>query len=231
MIPASHSPLHIHLLTWYYQFILKKDFKTIAYHWHTPQQTVLHALQQNSLLLIGNHFSWWDGFIAHHLASQVFHKKFYVMMLEAQLKKYMWFAKCGAFSVHPKHKEDVQTSLQYASNVLQTPQNALVFFPQGKLQSLYHPEPQFKPGLSTILPHAQVTVLYCALPEWYQYRKPTLHIHLQVLPNVPQSSKANHNHPQTIISPASNIHDALSVQQHYIQFRNQCIVQQDALYD
>ena len=38
------------------------------------------------VLLISNHISWWDGFWVVYLNIKLFHRKFYFMMLEEELR-------------------------------------------------------------------------------------------------------------------------------------------------
>ena len=46
--------------------------------------------KDHSVLLLCNHFSWWDGFLAGHLIDSYFHKNFHIMMQEDHIEKRNW---------------------------------------------------------------------------------------------------------------------------------------------
>lgn len=116
-----------------------------------------------AILLIGNHSTWWDGFWGWYLNRHYFRKQYYVMMLEDQLKKFWFFAKCGAFSIQPGSRT-VATSLKYARTLLSDKRTFMQFYPQGRLYSLYDSEIEFKPGLEWILKgNADVLVVFYAV--------------------------------------------------------------------
>lgn len=81
MIKASHNPIVVSFFDWYLQKILKKDFHQIRYDKNFEFD------KNKSILFIGNHFSWWDGFFTYYLKMHLFKKDFNVMMLEEELKK------------------------------------------------------------------------------------------------------------------------------------------------
>ncbi len=89
---------------------------------------------KNSLLIVPNHFSWWDGFFIYYLSQGRFRKRFYLMMLEEQLKRYWFFAKVGAFSINPANPISVALSVKYTSSLLNNAKNLVVLYPQGKIE-------------------------------------------------------------------------------------------------
>ena len=46
---------------------------------------------EKSLIVLPNHFSWWDGFLIDYVNRKLFGRKFHILMLEEQLKKYWFF--------------------------------------------------------------------------------------------------------------------------------------------
>ena len=129
------------------------------------------------LLLVANHFSWWDGFIANYLNNSLFNRQFHIMMMEEQLEQRMFLNKAGVFSIK-KNSRDVVDSLNYTKELLTNPQNMVAIYPQGEIQSLYHYPVQFEKGISSILGKLQpqnVQVIFLAsLVDYFSHRKPSL---------------------------------------------------------
>lgn len=106
-------------------------------------------------MLMSNHFSFWDGFWACYLMLNGIHegeniKGFYVMILEKQLQKNMFLRFFGCFSIAPG-KVSISESLDYAAQVLNTPGNLLVMYPQGNLESQYVRRIVVKEGIAEIV--------------------------------------------------------------------------------
>jgi 1-acyl-sn-glycerol-3-phosphate acyltransferase len=128
------------------------------------------------LLLIPNHFSWWDGFFASSLNQKVFHRKYHVMMQEKQLKKYLFFSRTGAFSISSNPKK-IMESMNYAIELLKHPKNMVTFFPQGHFESVYQQPLHFKKGIVKLLKSLknEIHVIFVAnLIEYFESSKPKL---------------------------------------------------------
>ena len=82
------------------------------------------------LLLLPNHTSWWDGFVALELAHRLGHR-FHVMMQADQLAQIPFFARVGAFSVDHGDRRQAEADLAYAATLL-VPGNGVWIFPQGR---------------------------------------------------------------------------------------------------
>ncbi len=135
----------------------------------------------SSILLLGNHISWWDGFFALYLNEQHFHKQYYVMMLERELEKHRFMRQGGAFSIRPGSRSVVQ-SLSYTRNLLENPQNLVTIFPQGKIHSQYEREIHFQPGIGRMLDRMESNIqiiFYSAHLDYGAFSKPTLHFRLK----------------------------------------------------
>ncbi|MEO9893275.1 1-acyl-sn-glycerol-3-phosphate acyltransferase [Aurantibacter sp.] len=100
------------------------------------------------ILMISNHFSFYDGFIQILLNLKVFKRRLHFMMLEKELRKNMLLTKLGACSIS-KGKRSSLESLDYAVEVLEDKENMFLFFPQGKIQSIYTRDFTFEKGLLT----------------------------------------------------------------------------------
>lgn len=130
------------------------------------------------VLLIANHFSWWDGFIGNYLSFKHFHKKFHVMMLEEQLEQRMFLNKGGAYSIK-KSSRSVLESLSYTAELLSSPENLVMLFPQGHFESLYHRDFHFDRGIRRILDQCRETpgiVFNVNLIDYFSKPAPTLFI-------------------------------------------------------
>jgi hypothetical protein len=172
MIKAQHTKFHVRFFEWYSKFKLNRHFEKVSFVGDVE-------MKNSSLLLIGNHFSWWDGFIANYLNSKFWNKKFHVMMLEEELKQRMFLSKTGCFSIDPG-KRRILESLNYSRKILEDPSNLLVMYPQGKIESMHIKQFRFQKGLERIIPeNADVQVIfYLALVDYFSSAKPSLTIYL-----------------------------------------------------
>ena len=78
-------------------------------------------------------------------------KKLYIMSLKKQMDKNKWLRYIGSFSIDPG-KRSIQESFDYIAEVLSEPGNLLLFYPQGKLESLYTMFIKFDEGIYEIVP-------------------------------------------------------------------------------
>ncbi|MGV8877583.1 MAG: 1-acyl-sn-glycerol-3-phosphate acyltransferase [Sphingobacteriaceae bacterium] len=140
---------------------------------------------QNSYLLMCNHFSFWDGFLAAYLALHGIHKQqpmkaLYIMSLKKQMQK-NWFLKyLGSFSIAPGARSMAE-SLRYAAEILNTPGNILLFYPQGNLESNYVRHIEFKEGLSKLVPQIKgdcQLIWSSNLVEYFESFKPTIYFNM-----------------------------------------------------
>ena len=160
-------------------------------------------------MLIGNHFSWWDGFIANFLNIRVFHRKFHVMMLEEQLNSRMFLNKAGAYSIK-RGSRSVIESMQYTVDLLSNAENLVVLYPQGVFESQYLRPVRFEKGVCTVA--ARVTnevhlVFYAALVDYFSSHKPSLSVYLREVPR------------EIALSPES-------IESAYNAFLSECTLQQ-----
>ncbi|MFN8208451.1 MAG: hypothetical protein U0T82_13735 [Bacteroidales bacterium] len=150
----------------------------IKFHFHPVEPVGSFCDLKQPVLLVGNHVSWWDGFWALHLNSRIFARKFHVMMLEQQLRKYWYFNYAGGFSINP-HARSVIESLQYGNSILRDPDNLLLIFPQGKIQSIYQQQFTFQRGIEKMLvgiDRDRIQVIFMAnLVDYFSGRKPGLY--------------------------------------------------------
>ena len=139
----------------------------------------------HSYLLMCNHFSFLDGFLAIYLCLHGIHKRqplkgFYIMSLKKQMEKNWWLKHIGAFSIVPGSKS-MEESLSYAAEILSTPGNLLLYYPQGNLESAHVRYIEFKSGLSTIIPKIKgdCQLIWCSiLTEYFESIKPSVYFNM-----------------------------------------------------
>lgn len=173
MIKANHSLFHSWLINQYTSYILNTDFQAVKIKGDI-------IADDRSVLLIPNHFSWWDGFFGWHINQNIFRKKFHVMMLEQELSQRMFFSRVGAFSVNLGSRSIIE-SLNYSIEILESPSNLLLMFPQGKLESQHVNVVKFHKGIERIAGSVHNTRIIFAvcLTDYFSNRKPTLTISLK----------------------------------------------------
>ncbi|MBM3163155.1 MAG: glycerol acyltransferase [Chlorobi bacterium] len=88
-----------------------------------------------------NHAYWWDGFWSQLCTEEFFRQNLHIIIEYAQLDRYRFFTRLGAFSLDRTNPRSAIRSLDYAAELLTTPsirQNALWIFPQGRIEHVDH---------------------------------------------------------------------------------------------
>ncbi len=160
---------------------LFKQFSRVMINRHFSRVEVIGDVKvgdDRSVLLLSNHTGWWDGFWHLYLNMKVFKKKFHFMMLEEQLKKHWYFNYTGGFSVNKSAKSIVKT-IQYSADLLSHPQNIVLMFPQGKIESIYKQTFAFEKGVQKIIEKTdkskvQIVFLVNSI-DYFLNKKPILH--------------------------------------------------------
>ena len=162
----------------YIRFIVTRNFSKINF-------TNLLIDKSKPVLLIANHSGFWDGFLMHYVNSQLFKKKFHVMLLERTSKRIPILKYVGAFSIS-KNSKDIITSLNFAAQLLNDPENLVLIFPQGKLYSNFITEVEFEKGVMKVIGKAQGSfqLIYSAIfIECFTNKKPLANIYLKHVTN------------------------------------------------
>ncbi|MDD4755336.1 MAG: lysophospholipid acyltransferase family protein [Prolixibacteraceae bacterium] len=174
MIKATHHFFLYPFFEWYGQFLMKLHFSNIRITGNFTRGDL-------PVLVISNHFSWWDGFFISTLNRTTFHKKFHVMMLEEQLLKHWYFRHTGGYSIKTNSKSCIE-SLRYTTELLKKPENMITFFPQGRFESVYTQPLNFRKGIEWVLKHLNndIQVIFTAnLVEYFSSAKPELYIYFK----------------------------------------------------
>jgi len=129
---------------WYLNRAIRKSFDKFEYD--RSQQID----DDKPLLVIANHFSYWDVPWIFKLCHELFRKRFYCMTWEEQLQRYPVLRSIGAFSVN-KGTRGVIESLDFATSLLEDPKNMVLIFPQGEIKSIHAPEITFQKGVFRII--------------------------------------------------------------------------------
>ncbi|MFN8670558.1 MAG: lysophospholipid acyltransferase family protein [Candidatus Sericytochromatia bacterium] len=177
MIKAKHNNFIVKFFDWYISKIIRSDFSEFKY----DNNFIFD--KNKSILLIANHFSWWDGFFAYYLNLKLFKKNFHVMMLEKELEKRKVFSAIGAFSINPK-SENTKESLDYTIQLLENANNLILLFPQGKIESNYLDEINFRKGIEYITNNSKQelqTIFSVNFIDYINKRKPTIYNYLKLL--------------------------------------------------
>ncbi len=89
---------------------------------------------ENGLIAYLNHSSFWDGFFAQQLG-RLAGWDAYAMMEEANLAKYPFHTRIGAFSVRRADSRSALETLRHSKSLLRRPRAAVMIFPQGEIRS------------------------------------------------------------------------------------------------
>ena len=172
IIRAQHHPVIYPFFKFYTKWKIVRNFESVNFSGDYSEKGL-------PLLFIANHVSWWDGFWVHYLNLKLFKRKFYFMMLEEQLKKYPFFIKSGGYSVR-KGNRSILESIQYTSEILKESGNAVLLFPQGKIQSVYGSSFEFEKGIEKVLEAVEnpIQIIFIVnMIDYFSYPKPGLYIY------------------------------------------------------
>lgn len=173
MIPARRVKLFSNWFAVYMRYRMRRAFNRLVVKPFTPKPG-------HSVLLLCNHFSWWDGLWGNYLAYWHLKRDLYIMMQEDHLQKRMLLNLFGGFSINRSSREMIK-SLQYAAGLLNNPENLVVVFPQGELISNHTTEIKVEKGIERLIKNIKgpCQIVYnCALIDYFESLKPSVFFHL-----------------------------------------------------
>lgn len=173
MIYPQQNRMKHWVLDTYVRMAVKRNF-------HQLNMEPVEVSADKSVLLIANHFSYWDGMLLYYLNQQITGKKFHAMILEETALKEPMLKYAGGFSVK-KNSRDILESLSFAAQLLNDPQNMVLIFPQGKLYSNFIGKVTFEPGISKIMQQANgkfQLMLAAIFAETFEHKKPVANVYL-----------------------------------------------------
>ncbi len=174
MIKARHTYVGVKFFNLYSAWLLRLYFRKVQYKGNIVDEG-------KPVLVISNHFSWFDGFIQLQLNNKFLFRKYHIMMLEGQLRKHLFLRAGGCFSIS-KGKKGVVESLKYSIDILRDKKNLLVLFPQGEIQSMHTQPLEFEKGIGYILKELGDTiqvVFNVNLVDYHSRRKPVLRVYFK----------------------------------------------------
>jgi len=174
MLEPRRNKLIHSFFSWYISRIIRSDFKKIEFNEVSFQK-------DRAILLLANHFSWWDGFLMFQINKVYFKKKFHVMITEENYDN-VWFLKyLGSFSVKKNSRSIIET-LEFGGSLLDNPDNLVLIFPQGKLYSNHTDEIQFQKGLMNMINISKRKFQYifaASFVDYFEHRKASINCYLQ----------------------------------------------------
>lgn len=168
------------LIHWFFHRYL---LRIVGRNFHEVKFEQVPPRTDKAVLLLANHFSWWDGFLMYYVNHTLLGKRFHIMVLEETVRQVWFFKYMGAFSVN-KNSRDMIASLNYAAELLNDPQNMVLIFPQGKLYSNFIDRVSFQKGLMRIINEKQQNfdLLFAAtFVENFKHKKPTATVYLKTI--------------------------------------------------
>lgn len=171
MIKAKHNIFAEFIFYPYLERLLRKNFS------HFFLVNTFPLIDNNAgLVITPNHFSWWDGFFIGHIERKFLHRKFFIMMLEDQLKRYWFFQKVGAYSIQQDNPKSIIETARYTSEIINN-KNVVVIYPQGKIESFSTKNLNLKKGLNLFTKN--VKEKFYVLPvgfkiEFYEEKLPSV---------------------------------------------------------
>ena len=166
----------------FYRWILHHYTRWIvSRHFHEILFNTIEVDPDKSVLLIANHFSFWDSLILYIINQKLLKKQFHVMVREDTTLHLKYLKYGGAFSVR-KRSRDVIESLDYAAELLNDPQNLVLIFPQGKLYSNFVNEINFEKGMMKIIEKSRgkfQLVFATTFIQYFKHKKQSVTVYLK----------------------------------------------------
>lgn len=172
MIKARHHPFFVWFFRQYAKLMIQSHFRKVFVEGNKEKS-------ESAIIIVSNHFSWWDGFFINYLNHRLWQKKFHAMMLEEQLDRRKFLSWTGCFSIRLNHPSAIQ-SLRYAREILQHPGNMLLMYPQGKIYSQHERPLHFEPGAEHLarITNAKIKMVV-VLIDYFSFKKPSVWFYIK----------------------------------------------------
>lgn len=188
IMKASHNPFLYRFFSLYTVLRIRAAFKAVFIEGGISDRGM-------PVLVIANHFSWWDGFWIMYMNMKIFRRKLFFMMLEEQLRKNFFLNRTGGYSVK-KGSRSIIESVGYTIELLADRRNMVLLFPQGKIESARRETIRFGKGILRIARETtgEVQVIFAAsFTEYYSHPKPSLFMYLSEFTGHPEDMEAAYN--------------------------------------
>jgi len=173
MIRNKKNPLIFWFLRTYSRWMVKN-------HFHELILKDIEVDPNKSVLLLANHFSFWDTLILY-IVSNKLKKKFHVMVREDTTLYLKYVVYGGAFTIN-KNSRKMLESLDYAAELLNDPQNLVLIFPQGKLYSNFVTNVHFEKGIMKVIDKAKgkfQLVFASSFIQYFKHKKQSVTVYLK----------------------------------------------------
>ncbi|GLV58763.1 glycerol acyltransferase [Dictyobacter sp. S3.2.2.5] len=177
MIPARKFTPGEQLVWLLIHTSLRGHFDRIFFRMHEP---LTEEQRRLPIIICANHSSWWDGYVAA-LVERHLKLDGYLMMEEAQLKRYFFFRWIGCFSVDRHNARSAIQTVNYAGKLLKRRRGRMVWlFPQGEISPNDYRPLTFFSGAAHIARLAAPALVYPAAIriEYLAEQRPDLYISL-----------------------------------------------------
>jgi 1-acyl-sn-glycerol-3-phosphate acyltransferase len=165
MIEANPSPRFARLFGLYAAWTVRRHFRAVYMRGNLPDT--------RAPLLVGvHHAGWWDPILLFHLSRRRFPGRHFTMMEEANLRRYRFFRRLGAFGVDRTSASGPLASLRYALARLSEPATRVWIFPQGTIAPVDRRPIDVDPGATWLAMRAGVPVVAVAIR--YEFREDQL---------------------------------------------------------
>lgn len=178
MIYPKYHKVYSRLWSAYFNYIIKSNFHGFYF------DTTFPIKNDKSVLVVANHFSWWDGFFIFQLNRLLFKKQFHVMMLEENLAKNKFLRYSGAYSVERSGRSLIE-SINFTHELLQDAHNMVLIFPQGEIKSAFQQSFLFEKGAYRIAQkNPDIQLINVAMfTDYFEQKKPGVYLYLQEMEN------------------------------------------------
>ncbi len=181
MIPARKFPPGEQLVWLLVHTSLRRHFDRVFFRMRTEFTDEQCTLP---MIICANHSSWWDGYIAALIARRL-KLDGYLMMEEAQLRRYFFFSWIGCFSVDRQNARSAIKSVQYAAHLLKGrprdhTRRMIWLFPQGEIAPNDRRPLEFFSGAAHLAKLSAPVLLYpvASRIEYLAEQRPDLYISL-----------------------------------------------------
>ncbi|WP_284639928.1 lysophospholipid acyltransferase family protein [Paenibacillus silviterrae] len=142
--PAKNARFEA-LFELYNRRLLRRFFHKI----HVRSSLAIDPLRPT--VYVANHCSWWDGLLAFQVNRGLLLQDAHVMMSEEGLRRFRFFRRLGAFSIHPDSLRETRQALELSVRLLSRPRTSLWLFPQGKIRHQDIRPLDCRPGIGFLL--------------------------------------------------------------------------------
>ncbi len=173
MIEAQKSDFISAVYMRYIRWWLGRNFKEINI-------MPFEAKPGHSVLMLCNHFSWWESFLSNYVAVKSIKRRWFLMMQHDHALKYKYLRFMGMFSIITGARQS-NSSLTYAAGLLNDDRNLVMLCPQGEIKSNHETHINVKDGVFKLIQQIQgpCQVVYnCTLIDYFESLKTRSYVHL-----------------------------------------------------